>query len=90
MSSAAAVRRATSRALLAALAFACAIVAIGVTAPPEAPFAISVHPVLLRIDDSERPPRPHAFSLDVDVRLWSIHLHVGWGGIPLANSTQEL
>jgi hypothetical protein len=58
---------------------------VGLTAPADAPFSISVRTIFLRVDPSPTgQPRPRALGLDVDVKCGSMHLHLGWPGFLLA------
>jgi hypothetical protein len=62
-----------------------ALVAVGLAAPADGPFSISVRPIFLRIDPSSTgQPRPRALGLDVDVKCGSMHVHMGWPGFLLA------
>lgn len=65
-------RRAASltKGLVASLALVVAIVAVGLTASPEALFSIELRPVFLRL------------GIDVDVKLGSMHLHASWSALP--------
>jgi len=47
-----------------------ALVGVGLTAPADSPFSISIEPVFLRL------------GVDVDVRIGSVHLHASWSAIP--------
>ena len=47
-----------------------ALVAVGLTASPESPFAIVVRPVFLRL------------GVDVDVKVGTFHLHTTWSALP--------
>ncbi len=62
-----------------------ASVSVGLTAPADGPFSITVRPVFLRLDDSADPSRARALGLDIDVKLGETRLHFGWSAIPLAS-----
>jgi hypothetical protein len=79
-----AVRSARSAALVFLVIFT-ALVAVGLAAPADGPFSISVRPIFLRIDPSSTgQPRPRALGLDVEVKCGSMHVHMGWPGFLLA------
>jgi hypothetical protein len=63
--------------LVAALIVFTSLVAVGITAPAEAPFTISIRPVFLTL------------GVDVDIKVWSAHLHFAWSAIPSASSTKS-
>ena len=64
------------RALVATLIVFTALVAVGVTAPAEAPFTIAIRPVFMTL------------GLDIDVKVWSVHLHFAWSALPSASTTK--
>jgi hypothetical protein len=66
-----------ARTLLATLIACSALVAVGLTAPADAPFSIVIRPVFVTL------------GVDVDVRVWSSHLHFGWSAIPAAGTTTK-
>jgi hypothetical protein len=66
-----------TKGLVASLALVVAIVAVGLTASPEAPFSIALRPVFLRL------------GVDVDVKLGSMHLHASWSALPDASTKAE-
>jgi hypothetical protein len=71
--------------LLVCLAMFTAFAAVGLTAPADAPFAISVRTTFLRVEPSSTgQPRPRALGLDVDVKFGAAHVHLGWPGFLLA------
>ncbi len=77
--------RSARQAVLILVAMFTALVAVGLTAPPDGPFSISVRPIFLRIDPSSSgQPRPRALGLDIDVKCGSMHMHTGWPGFLLA------
>jgi hypothetical protein len=63
-------RRRLAQALLAIMIGFTALTAVGLTAPVDAPFRIVVRPVFLSL------------GVDVDVTVWSLHLHFAWSAIP--------
>jgi hypothetical protein len=62
--------------LVATLIVFTALVAVGVTAPADAPFAIAIRPVFMTL------------GLDIDVKVWSVHLHFAWSALPSASTTK--
>jgi hypothetical protein len=61
-----------------------ALVTVGLTAPEDGPFTIGIRPVFFRVDAAAiAESRAHALGLDVDVKLWTLHLHFAWSAIPL-------
>ena len=66
-----------AQALVAIVIGSTALVAVGLTAPADAPFTIVVRPVFVSL------------GVDVDVKVWSMHLHFTWSAIPpVAASTK--
>ena len=63
------------------------LVSAGLAAPPESPFSISIEPVLVRMDGAGRDAHARALGVDVDVKLWSVHAHLAWPGIPIPVAT---
>ncbi|MGE5243169.1 MAG: hypothetical protein ACM3SQ_02950 [Betaproteobacteria bacterium] len=63
---------------------AAAVASAGLAAPAGAPWSIDVRPYLLRVDTSDpHHQRARAFGVDLDLRLLSVHAHVGWPGISI-------
>jgi len=58
------------RALAATLIVFSSLVAVGVTAPAEAPLTIAVRPVLMTL------------GFDIDIKVWNVHLHFAWSALP--------
>ena len=52
-----------------------ALTGVGMTAPADAPFSIAVRPVLLTL------------GLDIDIKIWTMHMHFAWSALPAAAST---
>jgi len=66
-----------TQALLAILIAVTALTAVALTAPADAPFTIVVRPVFMSL------------VIDVDVKVWSRHLHFTWSAIlPAGTSTK--
>ena len=65
-----------------------ALVSVGLTAPEDGAFSITVHPVLLRLDRAAlEQARGRALGLDVDVKIGSMHLHFGWSALVFSSLT---
>ena len=54
-----------------------ALVGVGITAPAEAPFTISIRPVILNL------------GFDIDIKVWTMHVHWQWSALPSATSTKS-
>jgi hypothetical protein len=79
--------RSLRQTLLVLLAISTAFIAVGLTAPPEGPFSIGVRPVLWRIDAAAvAESRATALGLDIDIKLGSLHMHLGWSALPLSTA----
>ena len=62
-----------------------ALISVGLTAPADGPFTIGITPVFLRLDAAAiAESRARALGLDVDIKLWTLHLHFAWSAIPMA------
>ena len=62
-----------------------ALISVGLTAPVDGPFTIGITPVFLRLDAAAiAESRARALGLDVDIKLWTLHLHFAWSAIPMA------
>jgi hypothetical protein len=53
-----------------------ALVGVGITAPAEAPFSIAIRPVLMNL------------GVDIDIKVWTLHLHYAWSALPAPASTK--
>jgi hypothetical protein len=76
-------RKQVGRALIGGLIVVTALVSVGLAAPADGPFSIGIRPVFLQLDPAIAESRARALGLDVDIKLGTIHLHVGWSAIPL-------
>jgi len=63
-------RQALWRAVATVLIAGTALVSVGVTAPADSPFTISIRPVLSTL------------AVDVDVKLGVAHFHKRWSALP--------
>lgn len=67
-----------ARALAATLILVIALTAVGITAPADAPFTIAIHPVLVNL------------GIDIDIKVWTMHVHFAWSALPPASSTKVI
>ncbi len=78
------IRKQVGRALVGSLIVVMALVSVGLTAPADGPFTIGIRPVFLQVDTASiAESRARALGLDIDIKLGTIHLHVGWSAIRL-------
>jgi hypothetical protein len=83
-------RTRVARTLAGTLIACAALVSVGLTAPPDGPFTIGVRPVFFRLDPTSiAESRAHALGLDVDITLWTMHLHFAWSAIPLTRTSAQ-
>ena len=62
-----------------------ALISVGLTAPADGPFTIGITPVFLRLDAAAvAESRARALGLDVDIKLWTVHLHFAWSAMSMA------
>jgi len=54
-----------------------ALAGVGLTAPADAPFTIGIRPVLANL------------GVDVDVKIWTLHLHFSWSALPSSTKTDS-
>jgi len=65
-----------------------ALVSVGLTAPADAPFSIVITPVFVRLDRTAiEQSRARALGFDVDIKIGSMHLHMGWSAVPISSLT---
>jgi len=84
------VRTRLFRTAVATLVAFVALVSVGLTAPADGLFTIGVRPAFYRLDpESVAKSRAHAFGLDVDVKLGTLHMHFNWSAIPLTPTTKS-
>ena len=53
-----------------------ALVGVGITAPADGPFTISIRPVYVKL------------GVDVDITVWTLHWHFTWSALPAPSSTK--
>jgi hypothetical protein len=67
-----------------------ALLAVGVTAPADGPFSLTIRPVFMRIDpESLAESRARILGLEVDMKIGPRHLHLGWSAIPLVPASSK-
>jgi len=77
-------RRWLARTLLALLIATTALVSVGLTASPDGVFSIAVQPTLFRLDPAPfEQSRATLLGLDIDIKLGSMHLHLGRPGLTI-------
>jgi hypothetical protein len=77
-------RQRLAQIFVATLIMFAALITVGATAPEDAVFTIGIRPVFLRVDAAAiAEPRARALGLDVDIKVWTLHLHFAWSAIPL-------
>ncbi|OLC40689.1 MAG: hypothetical protein AUH43_25935 [Acidobacteria bacterium 13_1_40CM_65_14] len=65
-----------------------ALVSVGLTAPNDGPFSIVITPVFVRLDRiAIAESRARALGFDVDVKIGSRHIHLGWSAVPISSLT---
>jgi hypothetical protein len=69
-------RTRVARAVGATLIVIVALAGVGITAPADAPFTIAIHPVLVNL------------GFDIDIKVWTMHLHFSWSALTPAASTK--
>jgi hypothetical protein len=83
-------RKWLARTVLGTLLLCTALVSVGLTAPADSPFAIVIQPVFVRLDPvSLAQSRARALGIDVDIKLGSMHLHLGWSALPISAVTTK-
>ena len=81
-------RQRLARTLVGTLMLFAALISVGLAAPADSLFSIEVKPVFLRLDAAAvAESRTSALGLDVDIRIWTLHLHFAWSAVPMAALT---
>src|SRR5437762_3740505 len=66
-----------------------ALVSVGLTAPADGVFSIAVHPTLFRLDRAAiEQSRARALGLDIDIKLGSMHMHLGWSALSMSGTSE--
>jgi hypothetical protein len=82
-------RRHLARTLVGTLMFLAALISVGLAAPADSLFTIEVTPVFLRLDAAAvSESRASALGLDVDIKIWTLHLHFTWSAVPMPALTK--
>jgi len=77
-------RTRVARILAGTLIVFAAFVSVGLTASSDGPFTINVRPVFFGLDPTPiTESRARMLGLDIDITLWTMHLHFAWSAIPL-------
>jgi len=71
-------RKRIAKTIVATLIVFSSLVAVGMTAPAEAPFTITVRPVLATL------------GFNVDVKVWTLRVHFTWSAIPTASASTKV
>ena len=59
-----------------------AALSVGLTSSADSLFTIDIRPVFLQMDPaSVAEARTRALGVDVDVKLGSLHMHLGWSAV---------
>ena len=65
-----------------------ALVSVGLTAPADGPFSIVITPVFVRLDGTAiAESRARALGFDVDIKIGSLRMHLGWSAVPISRLT---
>ena len=65
-----------------------ALVSVGLTAPADGPFSIAITPVFVRLDPTAiAESRARALGFDVDLKIGTMHVHLGWSAVPISSLT---
>jgi hypothetical protein len=81
-------RKWLTRTVLGTLLLFTALVSVGLTAPAGSPFSIAIQPVFVRVDPASlAQSRARALGIDVDIKVGSMHLHLGWSALPISAVT---
>jgi hypothetical protein len=81
-------RRWLARTVTTVLVLFTALVSVGLTAPADGPFSIVITPVFVRLDGAAiAESRARALGFDVDVKIGSLRLHLGWSAVPISRLT---
>jgi hypothetical protein len=77
-----------TRTVMGVLVLFTALVSVGLTAPADGPFSIVITPVFVRLDRTAiAESRARALGFDLDVKIGSMHMHLGWSAVPISSLT---
>jgi hypothetical protein len=89
-SSAVTLRQRLAHTVVGTLILFAALISVGLTAPADGAFTIDVTPVFLQLDAAAlAQSRASALGLDVDIKVWTLHLHFAWSAVPVAALTSS-
>ena len=71
-------RKRLAKALIVMVIVFSSLVAVGITAPAEAPFTISLRPVFATL------------GFNLDIKVWTVHVHFTWSAIPTASASTKI
>jgi len=71
-------RKRLARTLIAVVIVFSSLVAVGMTAPAEAPFTISLRPVFATL------------GFNLDIKVWTVHVHFTWSALPTASASTKV
>ena len=71
-------RKRLAKALIATVIVFSSLVAVGMTAPAEAPFTISLRPVFATL------------GFNLDIKVWTVHVHFTWSALPTASASTKV
>jgi len=74
------VRRWVARILVGLAIAMTALASVGLTAPADGVFAITIHPTLVRVDSTPllEQARARFLGVDIEIKVGSMQLHFGW------------
>ena len=77
-----------TRTVMGVLVLFTALVSVVLTAPADGPFSIVITPVFVRLDRTAiAESRARALGFDLDVKIGSMHMHLGWSAVPISSLT---
>ena len=71
-------RKRLAKTLIAVVIVFSSLVAVGMTAPAEAPFTISLRPVFATL------------GFNLDIKVWTVHVHFTWSALPTASASTKV
>src|SRR5262249_33996515 len=71
-------RKRLAKTAVATLIVFSSLVAVGMTAPAEAPFTITLRPMFATL------------GLNVDIKVWTVHVHFTWSALPTASASTKV
>ena len=71
-------RKRLAKTLIAVVIVFSSLVAVGMTAPAEAPFTISLRPLFATL------------GFNLDIKVWTVHVHFTWSALPTASASTKV